>query len=267
MTVTGITGYVGSLVGLILLREGKYRVRGTVRSVTNAAKLDPIKNAYGEELFGQLELVEADLLENASMARAIAGSTHVCHVASPFILEEPDDEMVLIRPAVDGTLSVLRAAQANGVHRVCMTSSLASVVSCNDENGHRPEVFNESHFSDPNFATIGKYEKSKTLAELAAWDFVEKQSQDGHKVEHSTICPGYIAGPTLIKTDFTSGKATKMFLENSFPGGIPRIQFSVVDVRDVAQAHVNSLERDEAQGKRFIVANESLWMREIGQIL
>ena len=100
VTVTGITGYVGSRVALTLLNEGKYKVRGTVRSVTNMDKIDPLKKAFGEELFGQLELVEADLLDNDGMERAIAGSTHVIHVASPFVIEEPADEMVLIRPAV-----------------------------------------------------------------------------------------------------------------------------------------------------------------------
>lgn len=108
VVVTGITGYMGSWVGLLALQSGKYRVRGTVRSKTNTAKLDPIRQAYGEH-FDNLELVEADLLDPESLARAMVGATYVLHTASPFTIAEPRDENELIRPAVDGTLSVMRA--------------------------------------------------------------------------------------------------------------------------------------------------------------
>ena len=66
LTVTGITGYVGSWVGLMALRSGKYRVRGTVRSKTNQEKIEPLREAYGD-LFEKLELVEADLLDDNSI--------------------------------------------------------------------------------------------------------------------------------------------------------------------------------------------------------
>ena len=84
VVVTGITGYIGSWVTLKALQDGGYRVRGTVRDKTNAAKLDPLKAAFGEELFGKLELVEADLLDEASIGAAIEGATYVLHVASPY---------------------------------------------------------------------------------------------------------------------------------------------------------------------------------------
>ena len=83
VTVTGISGYIGSHVGKKLLEDGSFRIRGTVRDKNNADKIDPLREAYGE-LFDQIELVEADLLDSDSMARAIAGSTYVLHIASPF---------------------------------------------------------------------------------------------------------------------------------------------------------------------------------------
>ena len=90
VTVTGISGYVGSQVGLALLNSGSYRVRGTVRDPNNAAKLDPLRQAYGE-LFERVEFVQADLLDPASLTTAIAGSTYVIHTASPFVIDEPRD--------------------------------------------------------------------------------------------------------------------------------------------------------------------------------
>ena len=86
LTLTGITGYVGSWIGLYALQSGKYQVRGTVRSLTNAAKIDPIRKAYGP-LFEQLELVEANLLDPDTLKHAITGSTYVLHVASPMSIE------------------------------------------------------------------------------------------------------------------------------------------------------------------------------------
>lgn len=84
MTITGISGYIGAAVTLLFLQDGGYTVRGTVRDKNNAAKLEPLKEAFGEELYAQLQLVEADLMNEESMVSAIAGSTFVVHVASPF---------------------------------------------------------------------------------------------------------------------------------------------------------------------------------------
>ena len=99
ITVTGITGYVGSHVGLVLLKDGAFNVRGTVRDPNNAAKMDPLRKAFGE-LFSRVEFVKADLLDAASMTTAIAGSTYVIHIASPVMIEVPKDPMSLIRPAI-----------------------------------------------------------------------------------------------------------------------------------------------------------------------
>ena len=103
VTVTGISGYVGSRVGLAFLNDGEYRVRGTVRDLNNASKLDPLRDAYDD----QVEFVQADLLDSISIMKAIEGSDYVIHTASPFVIEEPKDEDELIRPAVEGTKAVM----------------------------------------------------------------------------------------------------------------------------------------------------------------
>ena len=91
VTITGVSGFVGSWTALLCLKSGKYRVRGTVRSTSNAAKIDPLRQSFGE-FFDQLELVEADLTDADSIDRAIQGSTYVLHLASPLTLVEPRDE-------------------------------------------------------------------------------------------------------------------------------------------------------------------------------
>ena len=162
--------------------------------------------------------MEADLLNADSLRAAIQGSTYVIHVASPFVIDEPSDPMVLIRPAVEGTTAVLEACKQVGVRRVSVTSSGAAIF--NTLNEETPEIFDESNWSNVDKPNLGAYEKSKTLAERAAWDFVEKLPE-GQKIELTTVCPALVVGPTLIKGDFSSGKIMSLFMNNNLPGGVP----------------------------------------------
>ena len=148
MTVTGISGFVGSRLGLALIKDG-YHVRGTVRDPNNEKKVKPIKDAFGEYFDKNLTLVKADLLDKASLVEAIKGSTHVAHVASPFIINEPKDEMELIKPAVTGTLNVMEACRENKVKRVVLTSSLVSIEHTHPNMTPDDDVFTETHWSDP----------------------------------------------------------------------------------------------------------------------
>jgi nucleoside-diphosphate-sugar epimerase len=218
----------------LFLRDGGYSVKGTVRDKNNQKKLAPLQKAFGER-FLQLELAEADLLKPETLDAAIQGAHFVVHTASPFPLTTPKDENILIKPAVEGTLAVMRAAHKHKVKRVVITSSVASVYAQKPEN--RKAVYNESDWSD--LEACVAYEKSKTLAEKAAWDYLEKLPQE-EKFELVTINPSLILGPSLIDGDFSSGQVISMILLNKYPG-LPKIMFSVVDVRDVALAHLNAL--------------------------
>ena len=147
VTITGITGYIGSHVCLLFLQDGSYHVRGTVRDKSKPEKMDPIKKSFGD-LYDQLEIVEADLMNEESLANAIAGSTFVVHVASPYPAKKPKDENEVIRPAVDGTMAILRACRTNKVKRVVITSSCAAIMDVADED--RPDgAYDESLWSNP----------------------------------------------------------------------------------------------------------------------
>ena len=100
------------------------------------------------------------------MAAAIEGCDYVVHTASPFPDDIPKDENVLIRPAVDGTLAVMRAAHKYKVKRVVVTSSVASIMVQLQINAKASYNF----WSD--LQACKAYDKSKTLAEKAAWDFL-----------------------------------------------------------------------------------------------
>ena len=126
VVITGITGFLGSHVCNVFLKDGGFGVRGTIRDKKNEAKLAPLKKAFGDN-FSQLELVEADLLKPESLDEAIKGCEYVVHTASPFTMDIPKDENVLVKPAVEGTLAVMRAAHKYKIKRVVLTSSIVAI--------------------------------------------------------------------------------------------------------------------------------------------
>lgn len=145
VVITGISGYIGMHVLQQFLQDGSFRVRGTVRGKTED-KLRPIRNGVGAELFDKLEVVEADLLNAYSLNNACEGATYVVHTASPFPLKNPKTADELVRPAVEGTTAIVKACHAAKVKRLVITSSVASIMNCRDEN--RPATFTEEHWSD-----------------------------------------------------------------------------------------------------------------------
>ena len=254
VTITGISGYIGSHTALLFLQDGSYRVRGTVRDKNNEAKMAPLRTAFGE-LFDQLEIVEADLTNDQSLQEAIAGSTYVVHVASPFFYGS--DESQLITPAVEGTLSVMRACKENNVRRCVVTSSIAANL-----YRERPEgLTDETMWSDPNWPTISLYAKSKVLAEKAAWDFWEALPE-AERFELVTILPGFVLGPPLRSEVSTS----MSFCVNALDGSVKEIwhrAFPVVDVRDCAMGHLKAIKVQEAANQRFNSTNESVWFKDL----
>jgi nucleoside-diphosphate-sugar epimerase len=258
--VTGATGYIAGHCIRELLEHG-YRVRGTVRSLADPSKTEHLRR-IAAALGGSLELVEADLTSDRGWREAVAGCTYVQHVASPFPASVPKDEMELIRPAVDGATRVLQAcAQAGTVKRVVMTSSVAAVAFGHTDGGGT--VRTEADWSK--VENCDAYQKSKTLAERAAWDLVTALPSD-RRFELADINPGFVLGPLLNADQGTSGELIRKLMVREMPA-CPEIGFAPVDVRDVAIAHRLAMERPEAAGNRYICAGNHLWVQEIAKVL
>ena len=257
--VTGASGYIALHVVQQLLQAG-HAVRGTVRSLAREDELRQALGASGDD--SRLSFVEADLTADAGWAEAVAGCELVVHTASPVPLAAPKSEDELIGPARDGALRVLRAASAAGVRRVVMTSSVAAVSSGAARSGGR--VFSEADWSDT-AQDISAYAKSKTLAERAAWDFVATLPAD-RAMELVTINPSLVVGPTLARDFSPSVEVIRKLLAREVPG-MPRLGWCLVDVRDVAAAHVTALSEPAAAGNRYICAGEFHWGIDIARIL
>lgn len=258
--VTGASGFVGIHCVVALLKEG-YRVRGTVRSLGREAALRKTvaKFVDADERFS---LVEVDLLNDAGWNEAVQGCDYVLHVASPFPLMNPVHEDELIIPAREGSLRVLHAAAENNVRRVVLTSSIAAIA-----YGHPKEknLFNENDWSLTDSPTIGAYPKSKTLAERAAWNFMESLPAE-NPMELAVINPGLSLGPLPDTNARTSGVLIQSLMKAAIPG-LARMHFNAVDVRDVAAAHIKAMTTPEAAGQRFICVGDSFWMEDVAKVL
>ena len=240
--VTGGSGYVATQLIAALLRDGR-RVRATVRSLEREPDAR-VAVRRGDADDSGLEVVAADLTADEGWTAAAAGCEEVHHVASPIPAAQPDDPDELIVPAREGTLRVLRAARDAGARRVVLTSSFAAI-------GYSPKPdaeYTEADWTDPDTPGLAPYPRSKAVAELAAWDFMERE---GGETELVVVNPTFILGPTLTTQVRSSLQLTKAMLDGTIPV-VRRQRFGVADVRDVADLHLRAMATPEAAGKRFL---------------
>jgi len=232
-----------------------------VRNLKRESEVRALLKQGGAEPGERLSFVAADLESDAGWPAAAAGCEFVLHVASPFPANVPKHEDELIVPAREGALRVLRAARDAGVRRVVLTSSFAAI-----GYGHKEQEapFNETDWTDPNGDDVTAYVKSKTLAERAAWDFLAKE---GGSLELSVVNPVGVFGPVLGADYSTSILIVQRLMDGALPG-CPRLQFGVVDVRDVADLHLRAMTNPAAKGERFLaVAGDFMSIRDIAMAL
>jgi dihydroflavonol-4-reductase len=255
--VTGGSGFLGGWCLVELLRHG-YRVRTTVRDLAREAE---VRAAIGSQVDAddRLTVLAADLLSDEGWEQAVAGCDYVLHVASPFPSAQPKNPEELIVPAREGTLRVLRAALDAGVDRIVVTSSVAAVT-----GGTKPTSgpLTEQDWSDSDDLKMTPYARSKTIAERAAWDFMREH---GATEKLATVNPGAIIGPVLSDDRSFSLQAIERLL-GGMPG-VPRIGFSFVDVRDVADLQIRAMTAAEAAGERFVAVAQFMWMSEVAVVL
>jgi nucleoside-diphosphate-sugar epimerase len=258
--VTGGTGFVGVHCVLQLLQKG-YRVRTTLRSLNRKEEVLDMLKVGGIQLFDNFAFIEADLTKDDNWHQAVKGCAYVLHVASPIFLKIPKDDHEIIGPAVEGTLRVLKAAQNAGVKRVVLTSSFGAVGYSHKDPG---VLITEADWTDPQDKHLSAYLRSKTLAEKAAWDFIE---QEGNGLELAVINPAAILGPSLGK-DMSSGfELLKRIMDGSMKA-IPNITLGIVDVRDVADLHIRAMTDPKARGQRFLaLSGGTMTLPEVAALL
>lgn len=250
VAVTGASGFIASHIVQQLLAKG-YQVKASIRG-------DASRYPFLTELEGadeNLELVQADLRNAGDFDRVVADCDVVMHTASPYIVNVKDPQKDLVDPAVEGTNNVLAACQrASSVKRVIVTSSVAAIT----DEASNDKVFSEKDWNTKSNLKRNPYYYSKTLAEKAAWDFVEKQKPGFDLI---VINPFMVIGPSLCPSLNESNKIFADMMSGVYPT-LMSVTWGIVDVRDVATAHILAMETANASG-RYLVANERMTMTEV----
>ena len=262
--VTGGTGYVGSWVVKNLLEDG-YTVNLTVRDKSRNEKHEHLQN-IADASPGNLELFEADLLVDGSYKEAMQDCEVVFHMASPFMIHGiKDAQKQLVDPALKGTANILSTVnQTETVKRVVLTSSVVSIYGdAKDAEKVPGGIFTEEYWNTTSSVKNQPYPYSKVMAEKEAWKMCDAQS----RWDMVVINPGFVMGPSLTGN---SDSASIGFMLDMVNGknkmGVPVLQFGIVDVRDIAKAHINAAMLEKANGRNILV-NTSISMLEFANIL
>ena len=254
--VTGANGFIGSQLAALLLSRG-HHVRGTVRRLDDPATVAHLRALPGAA--DRLELVTANLTEPGSFDEAVVGMEGVFHVASPYTLTASDPQRDLVDPAVQGSLNLLRAASTEpSVKRVVLTSSMAAVL----DEPMSDHVYTEADWNTASSLSRNPYYFSKAQAERAAWQFVE-ETQPGFDLV--CINPMFTIGPALGPGTNVSNQLIVDLMKGTYPG-LFALSWGIVDVRDVALAHLLAMETPDASG-RYMCLGEVVTMREAVDIL
>ena len=254
--VTGATGYIGLHCIHQLLNLG-YAVNGSVRSPERKDEIFQALQNHNTST-ENLNIFTFDLNDDEGWDEGMEGCDYLLHVASPIALENHDEDF-FVKPAVAGVNRAMKFAKKHNVKKVVLTSSVAAIY----ETMESKSYYDENDWSDPENPAISHYSKSKTLAERAAWEFVENEN---HPFELAVINPALVIGPSLSGDLGESNKAIEMVATGKMPVAVP-LQFGYVDVRDVAAAHILAMQNPASNGERFALAEKDLWYGDVAKVL
>lgn len=254
--ISGASGFIASHTIEQLLEAG-YEVVGTVRDPLNTEKVGHLNNFPGAK--ERLTLVAADLNADNPFDEYVSDVDYVLHTASPYILNVRDAQKHLVDPAVRGTTSMLNACLGQErIKRVIVTSSVAAIT----DEPQPGQVLSEENWNEKSDLQRNPYYYSKTMAEKAAWALFEEKKPNWGL---ATVNPFLVVGPSFSSDLNESNKVFADIINGQFPA-IMGLTWGIVDVRDVAKAHVLAMTGEKASG-RYLCAAELISMRDSVQLL
>ncbi|OJJ58614.1 hypothetical protein ASPSYDRAFT_44997 [Aspergillus sydowii CBS 593.65] len=270
--LTGGSGFIAAHILDQLLERG-FDVVTTVRS---EEKGDKILAAHPNTPKEKLSyVIVKDIAQDGAFDEAVKSNPpfdYVLHTASPFHFNVQDPVKDFLDPAIKGTTGILKAIKANAptVKRVVVTSSFASIV-----NGKKHEkVYSEKNWNpvtwEEGLDSSNTYRASKTFAEKAAWEFVEKEKPN---FNIATINPPLVLGPvvhylsSLDAINTSNARISRLVRGLDKESTPPTGTFLWVDVRDVALAHIRAIEVPEAGAQRFFITAGHYTNKDIVDII
>lgn len=260
VVVTGGSGFIAIHIILQLLQQG-YAVKTTVRNLKKTELVKRMLKNGGWDDFTDLSFAVADLTTDAHWDEVMTGATYAIHPASPTPTLNFKNEAEMINPAINGVLRVLKAASAAHLKRVVLTSAYGAIFA-----GHRDQTtpFTEEDWSDLSVKGIHPYQKSKTLSERAAWDFIDN---DHSGLELATVNPVAVMGPVLAD-DYSHSNIQIQEMLTGKTKVLAPVDCGYVDVRDVASLHLLAMTSPKAAGQRFLATTgETYSMKDVAEIL
>ena len=260
VVVTGASGYIGSHIVANLLARGR-KVRATVRDASDPERVGHLR-ALPVRDGGRLEVVEMDLLDSETVFRAVSGCREVIHTAAVVVLRAKNPQEKIVDPSVIGTRNVLDAIDSAGtVECLVHTSSTAAIRPQKWEDG---QVLTTETWADDSNIQNNPYGLAKFSSERLVRDWDE--SKGGDRPRMVTINPCVVLGPPLSKRHLRGSPSFVMTLLNrEIPFVVP-MHISIVDVRDVAEAHVRALTQGK-EGGRYLTVSGQMWFREIARCI
>ncbi len=235
--VTGASGFVGSAVVRKLIERGA-RVRAALRRGSDRRNLEGLA----------VEVVEAELNDPASLARAVQGCEAVFHIAADYRLWVPKpDEMYATN--VEGTCNLIRAACQAGVRRIVYTSSVAVL----GLNGDATPADETAEATLDNM--VGHYKRSKFLAEQKVRQLIREE-----RVPVVIVNPSTPMGPRDVRPTPT-GRLVIEAAAGRMPAYVDT-GLNIVHVDDVAEGHLLAYEKGRV-GERYILGGTDMSLREI----
>ena len=251
--VSGGSGYIAMYCIKILISKGYY----VVTSVIDKSKIDVVKNALSNHGVScdNIDFKILNLLNDEGWDDALKDCEYVLHMASPVIPGDVDEDLV-VKPAVKGMERCLNSAIKNGAKKFVQTSSYAAIYGKKADD----REFSDNDWTDLSNKKLLPYEISKTKSEKKMWDMANKSS-----INACAIYPVLVLGPSMSGILSMSNRLTikKIF---SLPV-VPDVSISVVGVQDVAEAHVMAMENENANGKRFLLSEKTIKLKDLSNIL
>ncbi len=238
--VTGATGHIGNVVIRELMIRGK-KVRAFVLPGEDLTPLDGL----------DVEIVEGNVLDPASLSSAMKGIQTVYHLAG-MISIMPGDYEKMRRINVDGTKNVVAAARKARVKKLVYTSSIHALRRIPEGS-----VIDESVEFDPD-NRMGDYDRTKAEASLA----VLKAAAEGFNAV--IVCPTGVIGPY----DYKKSEMGTLLLEWTLkrPSVLIEGSYDFVDVRDVARGHVLAGEKGR-RGEVYILSGERIRLTRLMELV
>jgi dihydroflavonol-4-reductase len=241
--ITGGTGFIGKHT-VELLSKTNHQLVLLIRNTSNTSFISSLSNQ-------NVTLTKGDLTDEGSLLNGMKGCDAVINIAAHYTFWEPDKK-IYSKVNVKGTQNVMECALKSGIKKVVHIST-AGVFGKPSE-----EPFNEK--SSAGTVQFSEYFRTKYEGDRIAWNLFEKKG-----LPLVVIYPACVLGPEDPKA---SGSYVQNLINKKLPATVfNNRMFSFVCVKDVAQAIVNALEKENNIGEKYLIGNCRLKWKEINKLI